>query len=63
MSICILGKVRGQMFLAPKQNKVMHFTVEGFLGKVAAQLRDSEWTILRNQELRYDERNCIVHEL
>lgn len=55
--------VQGQMFLAPKQNKLVTFATEGFMGKVAAQIRDSEWTILRNQEIQYDEKNCLVHHL
>ena len=55
--------VQGQMFLVPKQNKLVTFATEGFMGKVAAKISDSEWTVLRNQEISYDEKNCLVHHL
>lgn len=54
---------RGQMFLVPKQNKLVSFAVEGFMGRVAAPTRDRDWTILRNQEIEYDNKNCLVHHL
>lgn len=55
--------VQGQMLLVPKQNRLVTFATEGFMGKVAAETPNKEWTFLRNQEVMYDDKNCLVHHL
>lgn len=58
-----LQLVQGQLLFMPTQNKLVTFGVEGFMGKVSTKIPDSEWTFLRNQEVKYDDRNCIQHHL
>jgi len=31
--------------------------------QVAVHIPDSQWTFLRNQEIKYNDTNCVVHHL